>query len=128
MNREDKLAIMEKLIEEIIAVNKDIPVIVEGERDEKSLRSIGFSGQIMKLNIGKSIFNFAEELVDYNEILILTDWDKKGKELRIKLKNALKANSIKANDSYWLALKHLCARDIKEVEFLHVFLENLRNE
>lgn len=126
MNRESLLEILQQIITELITVNEKIPVIVEGESDEKSLRNLGLKGSIPRLNIGIPIFNFCEGLTGYNEVIILTDWDRKGKELRTKLKTALSANGIKANDYYWLGLKHLCSREIKEIEHLDKFIERLK--
>jgi 5S rRNA maturation endonuclease (ribonuclease M5) len=126
MSREDLLEIVEHVISELKSANRSMPIIVEGERDEKSLRRLGFQGEILKLNIGLSIINFCERLTDHPEIIILTDFDRKGMELRQKLNNALKANGIKPNDNFWLGLKHLCSREIKEIEHLHTFVGNLK--
>lgn len=128
MNRDNLLIIVEQLITELKEENINKPIIVEGESDEQSLRKLGLTGEILRLNVGLSIFNFCENLVDYTEVIILTDWDRKGYELRDKLKNSLKANGIKSNDSYWLGLKHLCSREIKEIEHLHTFIDNLKND
>ena len=127
MTNENLLKILDHIIAELIEVNRTLPVIVEGESDEKSLRNLGLKGTILRLNIGLQLFNFCENLTEYSEIIILTDWDRKGKELRQKLKQGLNANGIKANDSYWLGLKHLCSREIKVVEQLDNFMLRLRN-
>jgi 5S rRNA maturation endonuclease (ribonuclease M5) len=126
MNRDKIYEILTHIITELKSVNLTTPIIVEGERDEQSLRKIGLDGTILKLNVGKSIFNFCETLTDYEKIIILPDWDRKGHEIRDKLKHALFANGIKPDDSYWMGLKHLCSREIKEVEHLNNFLENLK--
>ena len=128
MNRENLKFIFEQLLSELIEMNKSVPVIVEGDRDEQGLRTLGLKGDILKLNIGLSIFNFCENITEYKEVIILTDWDKKGNELRGKLKHDLNANSIKFNDSFWLGFRHLCGREIKEVEHLHIFKKNLDNK
>ena len=127
MNRENLKLIFDQLLLELIEANKILPVIVEGERDEQSLRKLGLEGDILKINIGLPIFNFCENLTDYDEVIILTDWDKKGKELRNKLKHGLKANDIKFNDSFYMGFRHLCSREIKEVEHLYIFKKNLDN-
>ena len=126
MNRQDLLEVVEHVIAELKDANRTTPIVVEGERDEKCLRKLGFSGEIFRMNIGLSILNFCERLTDFNEVIILTDFDRKGVELRQKLAHALFANGIKPNDNYWLGLKHLCSREIKEIEHLHIFVSNLR--
>jgi 5S rRNA maturation endonuclease (ribonuclease M5) len=126
MNKENLLVILDQMISELREVNNALPIIVEGDRDEQSLRNLVFTGTILKLNIGKSVFNFCEDLTRYEEVIILVDWDRKGRELRDRLKNALTANGIIPNDSYWLGLRHLCGGEIQEVEYLYTYFENLK--
>ena len=49
-------------IQDLVEANMTVPVIVEGERDEKSLRELGLSGEIVRLNSGMAIFNLAESI------------------------------------------------------------------
>ena len=66
-----------KLFKEI----KDKAVIVEGKRDKEVLCSFGFK---KILTINKGLYETAEKTKD-KEVLILTDFDKEGKEIAKKL-------------------------------------------
>ena len=41
----------------------DAPVIVEGKRDTVALRKLGYSGNLIELNDGKSVHSTVEKLV-----------------------------------------------------------------
>lgn len=61
-------------------------VIVEGKKDEISLREIGFKGEILVYNNFKGIINF----VDYvsrkgRKVILLLDRDRKGRSLTSKI-------------------------------------------
>ena len=72
---EDVLKALSELIEE----NKSRPVIVEGEKDVDALRRLGLTGEIITLNSGITLIDFCDKIAEkYNEVIILTDWDRKG--------------------------------------------------
>ena len=91
---------MEKTIEELIEENKIIPVIVEGERDVAALKKLGLIGELIIFNRGMSIANFCDMIQKkYREIIILTDWDRKGGFLCSMLKKNLES-TVKCNLKY----------------------------
>ena len=55
---------LQELFDELILTNETTPIIVEGKNDEAALRKIGAKGDIIRLNIGQSILNFCEEIVN----------------------------------------------------------------
>ena len=62
--------------------NLTVPIIVEGVNDAKSLRRLGFSGPIIKMNQGRTLMALAEAISgDFNEVILLTDFDRKGEKL-----------------------------------------------
>ena len=66
------------------------PVVVEGKRDVTALRNLGYDGQLVRLNDGKSILYTVEKLVRRNGrgsmFIILMDWDRTGEKLAKRLK------------------------------------------
>ncbi len=75
---------MNRIIEEL----KDALVVVEGKRDEKALKSLGVK-DIITID-GKPLYEVAEILSrSKKDIVILTDFDRKGREMRNKLRNLL---------------------------------------
>jgi len=81
-NYRESLIEVEKALEELRERSKKIPIIVEGERDKRSLRSLEVMGKVIVLNKGMAIPDFCDRVLSkYEEIIILTDWDKKGGKL-----------------------------------------------
>jgi 5S rRNA maturation endonuclease (ribonuclease M5) len=79
MDYKKTLEDIEKALYELIEDNKKIPIIVEGEKDIEALRKLDIKGNIISLNKGVSITDFCDQLADsYDEIIILTDWDRRG--------------------------------------------------
>jgi len=60
-------------------------IIVEGKRDIFSLRRLGIEGNF-ELATNDSIYNFTETVAKIgNEVVVLTDWDRRGDLLAVKL-------------------------------------------
>ena len=79
MNYEKSLEDLKKSIIELQEKNKIVPIIVEGEKDVDALHKLDINGKIITINSGLSIPDFCDKIADeYNEIIILTDWDRKG--------------------------------------------------
>src|SRR5438093_13055482 len=83
-------------IQDLVDANMTVPVIVEGERDEKSLRELGLSGEIVRLNSGMPIFNLAESIGRRTkDAIIRTDWDPRGAVLCRILRSAPRADQVR---------------------------------
>ena len=125
MNNSELQTRIEELFEELCLANEDMPIIVEGMNDEAALRKLGVSGEIIRLNTGLSILNFCEKVAEtYDEVIILTDWDEKGRQLFKKLKQNFKYTNVKTVKKYWRNFKRFCSKDIQEVEYLGKFFIN----
>lgn len=74
--------------------NLDCPVIVEGKRDKQTLTKIGVDN-IIPLN-GKSLYNFTFDYSEkFDQVLVLTDFDKEGKRLAGKLTSFFESMGVK---------------------------------
>ena len=70
---------LELVISYLIEENKRVPIIVEGEKDAEALRRLGIVGKIIVINRGISLIVFSDNIArKYSEVIILTDWDRKG--------------------------------------------------
>jgi 5S rRNA maturation endonuclease (ribonuclease M5) len=126
MQAEELLEKITVVIEELKQLNLKIPVIVEGEADVRALRNLGLTGDIIPINRGQGLFNFCEDLSKrYKEVLILTDWDRKGGHLCRILSDDLKANDLYFNTEIRAKLAGLCKKETKDVEGLPGCLERL---
>ena len=79
MDYKKSLEYLEKALSELQEENKNIPIIVEGEKDIDALRNLDINGTIISVNAGISLTDFCDKLAkNYNDIIILTDWDRRG--------------------------------------------------
>jgi len=79
MDYKKSLETLEKALSELQEENKKIPIIVEGDKDIDALRKLDINGTIISVNAGASLTDFCDKLAqNYKNIIILTDWDRKG--------------------------------------------------
>ena len=116
---------MNKRIEELnILIDKikdsNILVIVEGKKDRIALEKLGLSN-ITELS-KKPLFQIVEGIANENkEIIILTDLDKKGKELYGKLSKDFQRYGVRINNE----LREFLFKNtkIRQIEGLTAYLE-----
>ena len=92
MDYEKSLEEIEKALGDLIEDNKKVPIVVEGDKDVDALRKLGVTGEIIRYNKGMSLSNFCDSLAQkYRQIILLTDWDRKGGYLCFMLKKNLES-------------------------------------
>ncbi len=70
---------LELVISDLIEENKRVPIIVEGDKDADALRRLGVVGKIIVINRGVNLIVFSDNIAHrYSEVIILTDWDRRG--------------------------------------------------
>lgn len=128
MQKEDLLEKIEDVLLKLKGLNTKIPIIVEGEADVQALRELGIEGEIIPINRGQSLFNFCEALSkNYKEVVILTDWDRKGGHLCKVLSEDLKANCVKFNTDIRARLASYTKKETKDVEGLAGCVRRLKS-
>ncbi len=103
---------------------KDLFIIVEGEKDKKSLEALGFKKIFVINETGKSLYEKIEEVENRagkSKICILTDFDKKGKQLYLFLKAELSKRKVRLNNSFRQVLLKL---NVTHIEGLANFIKN----
>ena len=117
---------LEKILKELREENKKIPIIVEGEKDIIALQKIGFNGKIISINRGISLIAFCDWIAkNFSEIIILTDWDKKGGYLcRMLMKNL--EGRVKYNTSFRKMLARYVM--IRTIESLPSWIETMEKK
>ena len=126
MNYEKTLENLEKALLELTDENKIIPIVVEGDKDIQALRKLGVNGIIISVNSGVSITDFCDTLAqDYKDIIILTDWDRKGGYLCHTIKKNLEGR-VKCNTYY----REVFAKNsmIRTVEGLPSWIETIKEK
>ena len=109
------LALLEDLAEE----NESRPIVVEGQRDVTSLRAMGCRGEVLPLHSGETLFALAERLsASFRDVILLTDWDRKGDALFEQLGASLGACGVRCDRTYRDRLREATQSALKDVEGL----------
>jgi len=81
------------LLRELRLLNDEIPVIVEGRRDVAALRRLGLRGTIATVHCGRTVAAFGERIARrYSSVILLLDWDRRGRHLHAQLTRQLEAD------------------------------------
>lgn len=114
-----------KILREMGSYCSDKILIVEGAKDREALEAIGLNLNILVIKNGDSLERMIERLEGVDEVVILTDFDPQGVELAYKIMSRLESVGVKVNITYWLKLRNLLKREIKDIEGLRKLLEIL---
>lgn len=127
--KEEKLLqILERLAEESA---KGTPIIVEGKKDVEALRALSINGRIISAKTGgKHLIDVISELESARalEVILLLDFDWRGKELTRKLQLYLERTGIKINVTFWLELSAVVGNEVKDIEGLASYMETLKSK
>jgi len=116
-----------KLLDELEDISADTPVIVEGMRDIEALMRMGITRNVVSMGKGLPLFTFCENLSrKHKEVVVMTDWDRKGGRLARALKDAFEANGVKVNDRLRARLVMLSKKEVKDIESMPTFIGRLR--
>ena len=103
-----------------------VPVVVEGRRDEEALRRLGVYGRVFCLKAsGISRVGFLERLDGFEDVVLLTDFDREGGELRLWLYQELLRRGVRADDFAWRRIRSLARMEVRSVEELPRFLRSV---
>ena len=124
MNREQRYDLANRALESCIEENADgVVILVEGQRDEVALRSLGFTGPIEKLNRGWPIDRVVVYIAEnYGNCIVLMDWDRTGGRLQRRLMDSMISLDIRPSDECRRALSKAMKPDTMCVEDLPSFL------
>jgi 5S rRNA maturation endonuclease (ribonuclease M5) len=101
-------------------------IIVEGKRDVLSLKRLGIEGNF-ELATRNSLFNFSEEISRLgSEVVILTDWDRRGDILAIKLSGYFHSFGLKPELEIRNKLRLISQKEIKDIESLYTYVSRLK--
>jgi len=129
---------LEKKLEKILQLldrlatesTKGIPIIVEGKKDVNVLQELGVKGDIISAKSGKSFLDVLGEVERKGKckVILLMDFDRRGKEWTSRLAQHLEKTGINPNLLFWRELLGLVGRDVKDIEGLATYLETLRKK
>jgi len=95
-------------------------VVVEGERDRRSIRRLGLSGPVVLVHRGRTLSETAQHLAATSRrVIILTDWDTEGGHLAQRLKEFLGAGSSGPDLEHRRKLARVLRGELVHVEGLY---------
>ena len=127
----EKIEKIEELLERLaLQSTKGIPIIVEGKNDINTLRKLAISGEIIAAKTRKSFLALASELekLDVEEVILLMDFDRRGREWTNRLTQHLEQTRVSPNTFYWRELRSLVSRGAKDIEGLLPYLTTLKKK
>lgn len=112
------------VLEELGEANLTTPIVVEGKRDVASLRRLGCRGEVWVLHAGDPLFQVAEGIAaQTREVILLTDWDRKGGILFEQLRQGLVANGVRVVETFREKIPLWVRPPLKDVESLASYVE-----
>ena len=126
----DKLEKIKELITIIFEeAAKGKPIVVEGFKDTQALIDLGVKGKILTLKTGgKSLLDLSQQIeaLGVSEVVLLLDYDRRGKEATRRLQHELEHTRIKVNVRWWYELYRLVGREMQCIESLPNYLATLQ--
>jgi 5S rRNA maturation endonuclease (ribonuclease M5) len=127
--KEEKiLEVLESLAE---ASAKGTPIVVEGKKDVEALHAFGVAGTMLTVKTGgKSFLDAVSEIekMGVPEVILLLDFDRRGKEGTKHLKRSLERAKIKPNVKFWRKLSALVGKEVLCIEGLTAYMVTLRSK
>jgi 5S rRNA maturation endonuclease (ribonuclease M5) len=128
----DKVEKIEQIILKLVEESaKGKPIIVEGKKDAETLRDLGVAGAVLTLKTGgKSFLGAITEIEELGVggVILLLDFDRRGREGTKRLKLDLERAKIKVNVRFWKELHALVGREVQSIESLANYLNTLHEK
>src|SRR2546430_15705113 len=105
-----------------------VRIMVGGRRDEAAPRGLGVTGKVHCLKArGESRHEFLDRLDGTKEAIVLTDFDREGKELETWLYKELSQRGVKSDLKTWIRMRSLARTEVRSVEELPSFIRALES-
>ena len=98
-------------------------VVVEGKRDVRALRSMGFIGKILMLCHNNNFDRFISEAGKYHKIILLLDLDREGRSLTKKAAILLEGKKHVIDLYFRRNLSSITCGRVKQIEELRKYAE-----
>jgi 5S rRNA maturation endonuclease (ribonuclease M5) len=127
----EKIEKIEEILERIaLQSTKETPIVVEGQNDVNILRKLAISGPVIAAKTRKSFLAVVTEVekLDVDEVILLMDFDRRGREWTKRLVQYLERTKVKPNTFFWTELRKWIGRDVKDIEGLLPYLHTLKKK
>jgi len=119
--------ILEKLAEKS---SEGAIILVEGVKDAEALKNIGIKGKICCIKNRKiPLYDFLSQYINIDkEVIVLTDFDRRGTQLAEKIVNYLEKSGKPVNLTFWLKMQNLFSNSLKDIEGIASYLKNIERK
>jgi len=120
--------LLEKLAKE---ASRGTLIVVEGQNDVRALRQLAVEGNIISAKTcGKTLLDVVSEVEERGtrDVVLLMDFDRRGKEWTMRLKQHLEKVKVTPNLTFWNKLLGIVGREVKDVEGLAAYMETLKKK
>ncbi len=122
----DRLEKIEQLIAKLVEESaKGKPIVVEGKKDAQALQELGITGVMVTVKTGgKSFLEATTEIegLGVREVILLLDFDRRGREGTERLQRDLERAKIKTNIRFRRELRALVGHEVQCIESLPAYL------
>jgi 5S rRNA maturation endonuclease (ribonuclease M5) len=120
--------VLAKLVEQ---AKSGKPMVVEGKKDAHALLALGVGGKVLTVKTGgKSFLQATAEIesLGTSEVILLLDFDRRGREGTKRLQQNLERTNTKVNVQFWRDLASLVSRDVQCIEGLPAYLATIQQK
>jgi len=110
-----------EILEELRSLPKDTSILVEGRKDKAALRSLGVRAPIIQAST-KPLFGL---LPAHGRVIILTDYDREGKDIARATETVARSLGITPDLEYRRRIQRSTMGEISHIEGLDTYLSNL---
>jgi 5S rRNA maturation endonuclease (ribonuclease M5) len=129
---QERVQKIQELLERLVADSaKGSVIVVEGQKDKIALQELGVKGKIITAKTSRKSFLDATAEIEkhaHSQIILLLDFDRRGKELTKHLTKHMETLRIKTNTTYTKDLQALLGHDVKDIEGLPTYLKTLNKK
>lgn len=128
----EKLEKIQRVLECLVQESSNgTAIIVEGKKDVRTLRRLCVQGKIIcAKTAGKSRLDLLKQIEEggFREVILLFDFDRRGREWTETVKENLERARVKLNLEFSNDLQALVGREVKDIEGLASYIETLREK
>lgn len=118
---------LEKLLDEMRELtHTGTAILVEGRNDLASLKRLQITRNVRILKGKGTLLHTLENLENYQEIIILTDFDHNGRRMAEFCAKQLTGLGVRPNLEFRKRLIELVGREVKDIEGLAAYMAGLR--
>jgi 5S rRNA maturation endonuclease (ribonuclease M5) len=110
---------------------KGKPIVVEGKKDSDALQELGINGKILMVKTGGKSFLQATveiESLEGGEVILLLDFDRRGREGTKRFQENLERGKIKVNVKFWRELHNIVGREVSCIESLPAYIATIQQK